>query len=546
MYLRSKTFTRKNGTKKTYLYLVEARRFKDKEHLGKTKVRQITIASLGEQSVIEQKIPQVIKHLMKWSKEKLELLNLTEELKPDEGLEYGLKLIFENIWQQLGLKDIINSLREKTKHQFNLEQVIFSQVLNRVMEPTSELGTYKRWVETIYGLDKFELHQYYRALDFLFSNKDKIEQGLFNNIKNLFNMEVDLVLFDTTSVIYRGDGQKAEQILNYGFSKEKRFDLKQVIIGVLMSKTGIPLAHFVWPGNTNDFTALDKMLQEAKEKFPIRRVVFVFDKGMTSQSNLKKLSQNKEQYIAGVRMRQLKEERQNQLLKIDNMKSIGKNLKAKEVFLNNQRYIVCFNKKRAKEDKQKREEVIARLKENLKTRGLKSLFVSKEYAKYVVVKAEKPFLNTQRIKREEFFDGKYVLTTNNHQLSFKEVIRYYKDLQKIERAFRTLKNELEVGPIYHYTERRIRAHIMVVFLSLVLRIVLEKKLKETKKDFSFSQILTDIKKIKAVKFKVKDKEYVMRTEIQGQAYTAFQALSFKPPPRVLKQPRENLRYVAKM
>lgn len=546
MYIRTKTFTRKNGVKKTYLYLVEARRFKDKDHPKKTKVRQITIASLGEQSVIAKKIPKVISYLIKWSKEKLELLDLVQELKPEEGLEYGPKVIFEKLWQDLGLKEIINALQVRTKHQFNLERVIFSQVLNRIIEPTSELGTYRRWVETVYGLKKFELHQYYRALDFLYAHKDRIEQGLFNNIKDLFNFELDLVLFDTSSIIYRGNGQQAESLLNYGFSKEKRSDLKQVIIGVLMSKQGIPLGHFVWPGNTNDFTALNNMLREAKQKFPIRRVVFVFDKGMTSQDNLEKLTLNQDEYIAGVRLRQLSKEKQKQLLNISDMFLVSENLKAKQVYLNNQRCIVCFNKKRANIDKQKRAEIIARLKENLKKKGLKSLLVSKQYAKYVIIKADKPKLNQKQIKQEQLFDGKFVLTTNNRDLTAKEIVLAYKDLQKVEKAFRSLKTELEIGPIYHFTEKRIKAHIMIAFLGLVLKIALEKKIKQTKKDLSFIQVLSDIKKLKAVKFQVKGKEYVMRTEVKGDAHAAFQALGLRPPPRILKQPKDNTRYVAKM
>lgn len=536
MYIRSKTFTRKNGTQKTYLYLVEARRFKDPNNPKKSKVRQVTIASLGEQEKFQDKIPQVLQHLIKYSKEKLELLDLAQDLSPDEALEFGPKIIFERIWSDLGLDKIINKLQRKTKHQFNLEQALFSSVLNRIVEPKSELATCNLWADNVYGLEKFQLHQYYRSLDFLIEHKPKIEQDLFHNIRDLFNLEVDLVLFDTSSIIYRGDGGRAEEILDYGFSKEKRFDLKQVVIGVLMSKEGLPLAHFVYPGNTNDFSAFPQMLAEAKSKFPIRRVVFVFDKGMTSKKNLQKLVDNHDEYIAGARIKQLSSDKREKLLEKIDMQQVKQNLWAKEVVLDDQRYIVCYNPKQAEKDLQRREEVIARLRENLKTKGLKSLLISKEYSKYVTIKADKPKLNEEKIKAEELFDGIFVLTTNNKDLSPPEVVTAYKDLQKVERAFRCLKTELQIGPIYHHTEPRIRAHIMVAFLALVLRIILEKKLKETEKNLSFSRVLADIKKIKAVKFNVKDKKYVMRTEIQGEAYQAFKVLNLKPPLRILEQP----------
>lgn len=536
MYIRSKTFTRKNGTQKTYLYLVEARRFKDKDNPKKTKVRQVTIASLGEEEKFRAKIPQVIQHLSKYLPEKLELLNMTRDLVPDEALEYGPKLVFERVWSDLGLDQAINRLRQKAKHQFNLERVLFSLVLNRICEPGSELACYDIWADTVYGLEKFPLHQYYRALDFMIEHKERMEQDLFFNIKDLFNLEVDLVLFDTSSIIYRGDGEAAEEILDYGFSKEKRFDLKQVVIGVLMSKQGLPLGHFVYPGNTNDYSAFDQMLEEVRAKFPIRRVVFVFDKGMTSKKNLQRLADEGEEYIAGARVRQFAFDMQQQLLDKAKMRQVKEDLWVRQVILAGQRYIVCFNPERAKKDQQKREEIITKLKENLKTKGLKSLLISKEYAKYVTIKADKPKLNEERIKKEELFDGMFVLTTNNEDLSAPEVVAAYKNLQKVERAFRCLKSELEIGPIYHYTEKRIRAHIMAAFLALVLRITLEKRLKEREKELSFSRILADIKRIKAVKFKVKEKDYVMRTEIQGEAYHAFAALNLAPPPRILESP----------
>jgi transposase len=539
MFIRHKTFIRKNGNKATYLYLVENRRFKDKDKPGKSKVKQITIGSLGRLEVVQSKIPALIKHFDKWAAEKLEFIDMNKDVRVNWSKIYGPKIIFEKIWHELGLADSLTKCAGDDKERkTDPADVVFSQVLNKLLEPKSELAT-SRWVEQVYGLEVYDINHYYRSLDFLIEHKDRIEQDLYAGIKDLFNLEVDLVLFDTSSIIYRGDGGMAEEILDYGFSKEKRFDLKQVVIGVLMSKCGLPLAHFVYPGNTNDFGALRAMLEEAKTKFPIRRIAFVFDKGMTSYDNLKRLAAENDEYIAGVRIRQLSEEKQQQLLTTDGMKKVSPKLRAKEVIFNNQgteeRYIVCFNPEQAEKDRLKREEIIARLKKGLKTKGLKSLLVSKEYAKYVIIKADKPTLNKDRIKKEEFFDGKFALTTNNQSLSPAEVVNAYKDLQKVERAFRCLKSELEIGPIYHYTESRIRAHIMVAFLALVMRITLEKKLKNIDKDLSYLKVLEDVKQIRACKITLKNNSsLVTRTELPGQAHQAFRALKTKIPPRILQ------------
>ena len=137
-----------------------------------------------------------------------------------------------------------------------------------------------------------------------------------------------------------------------------------------------------------------------------------------------------------------------------------------------------------------------------------------------------------KIKAEEKFDGKFVLKTNT-ELDWKEVVLAYKDLWQVEAAFRTLKNELAMGPIYHWTERRIRAHIFVCFLALLLKIILLKRLKTIDRTLSFSKVLQDIKRIKAVKLTLQGSSYIIRTELQGDAHLGFKAAQLKIPPRIV-------------
>ena len=136
---------------------------------------------------------------------------------------------------------------------------------------------------------------------------------------------------DTTSLVYFGDGDKANGILNYGYSKEKRFDLKQVIVGILMTKDGIPIGHEVYPGNTNDIGAFKEMIRAVKTRFRIRRVIIVCDRGMVSEDNIQTLKLDGYEYVVGMRMRQLKEEDAKKILSIKDMASVTKELKGKEV-----------------------------------------------------------------------------------------------------------------------------------------------------------------------------------------------------------------------
>ncbi len=197
--------------------------------------------------------------------------------------------------------------------------------------------------------------------------------------------------------------------------------------------------------------------------------------------------------------------------------------------------MICYNPEQADRDKQKRQEIIGRLVAKLRTQGLKSLLLHKQYSKYLKIRADKPQLDQDKITAEEKFDGKFVLQTNT-DLHWKEVVHTYKDLWQVEAAFRTLKNELAMGPIYHFSERRIRAHIFICFLALVLKLSLHKKLTNINQSVPLSKVLEDLKQIKAVNVTVEHTPYILRTELTGDAHYAFKAAGLKIPPRLLNDP----------
>ncbi|MCK4422950.1 MAG: IS1634 family transposase, partial [Candidatus Omnitrophica bacterium] len=214
-------------------------------------------------------------------------------------------------------------------------------MLNRLLEPKSELVTHQ-WVNTVYGLNKVEdPHQWYRSLDFLIDHKEKLEQDLFTKDMDLFNQTIDVVLMDTTSIVYWGDGGKADKILDYGYSKQKRFDLKQVIVGIFMTKDGIPIGHEVYPGNTNDIKAFKEMIAAIKGRHSIRRVVIVCDRGMVSKENLNNLRKDGYEYVVGMRMRQLRKMDVGSVLETEDMCKVSDTLSAKEIEYEGRRLIVC-------------------------------------------------------------------------------------------------------------------------------------------------------------------------------------------------------------
>ena len=527
MYYRIKSYTNKDGSKRHYLYLVETRR-------SGGRVRQVTLANLGRVDQITQLLPDLLQKLASFT-DKLKVIDRTKALKNQWVKEYGPVVVFDRLWRQLGLNDSVLKYLRKTKLGFDAERVLFSMVLNRLLEPKSELATHE-WAKGLYGIKSVsDLNRWYRALDFLIEQKQQVEQDLFDAQRDLFHDEIDVVLMDTTSLVYWGEGDGAGGLLEYGYSKQKRFDLKQVIVGILMTKDGVPIGHEVYPGNTNDIRAFEAMMHAVAERFQIRRVVIVCDRGMVSKKNLSALERSGYEYVVGMRMRQLKQEDAQKLLDITRMRPVTQALKGREVNLEGKRLVICYNPEQADRDKQKRQEIIGRLIEKLKTRGLKSLLMHKEFSKYLKIRAEKPQLDQDRIAAEEKFDGKFILQTNT-DLHWKEVVHAYKDLWQVEAAFRSLKNELAMGPIYHSTERRIRAHIFVCFLALVLKLSLQKKLTGINPNVPLSKVFEDLKQIKAVNVTVERSEYILRTELAGDAHYAFKAVGLKIPPRLLNDP----------
>ena len=209
------------------------------------------------------------------------------------------------------------------------------------------------------------------------------------------------------------------------------------------------------------------------------------------------------------------------------------NLKVKEVRYKGKRYIVCLNEEEAERERVVREEMVRKLREELVRGGIKGLVGNRGYRRYLRVKGAEVEIDEEVVKREARYDGKYVLLTDS-DLSAEEVALAYKGLWRVESAFRELKNQLEVGPIYHWTESRVRAHVAVCFLALLLEVELERRLREQGVEVSVREVIRDLRRVKAVHLEVKGKEYLARTELSGYAYEAFRAVGVAVPSRVVE------------
>lgn len=546
MFIRKSVAKNKDGSKRVYFQLAECVRIN-----GKPRNRVIANLGRAEESDTQDKIKKMAESLMK-ACEELHLLNLAEDLKAEYSKEYGPYLVFKRLFTELGMEQVVQNAFKDIGADFNITECLFNMILNRISDPASKRQM-TLWESNIEGIENFDLHQYYRALDYLIEQKDKIETDLFFQMRDLFNTELDIVLFDTTTLVYYGegadknnDGEKPEdqELLDYGFSKAHRGDLKQVVVGVLMSKEGIPLGHEVFSGNTNDVTCFSEVISQVKKKYGLSKIILVGDRGMISKGNIKSLEDSKLNYILGYRMRTIsKSERAKVLSQADLRKLTNHKLEYKEVQYQNQRLIVCYNAERAELDRVHREDEVKRLREKIKGSSVKQLISNPQHRKFIKLNDEKTkaSIDEEKIKEDALYDGVFVLTTNT-KLSCLQVVERYKDLWQIENGFRQLKDELEMGPIYHWKDRRIRAHIMICFMAFCLRVALYKKLKiHFKKEmFSFTALMRDLKALHAIGLSINNKQVKIRTELKDGASHIFRAIGMRPPNRVLSTEIQNV------
>jgi len=526
MFFKVKRFKNKDGSLREYLFLVANKRIAGKH-------RQLVIGNLGRLDVLrrEGRIDALAEKLSRFCEE-VTLIDLAKDLTPDWAKDYGVVEVIGKVWEKLGFGSMFKKYLGRRKARKDLAEAIFMLTANRLLAPSSELGIMK-WKERVYhpAWDRLTLTDFYRALDFLVENKEESEIEIFSKTANLFAQKLDLILFDTTSIRYWGEGKT--DLLRHGYSKERRGDLKQLIVGILMTKEGMPVGHEVWPGNMSDMKAFMEILEKVKGKFQIDKIIWVCDRGMVSEDNLKTVQKAGHEYIVGIKMRQLSEAEQRRFLGTEDMLKIHSELYVKEVKVKGEgRYIICYNPTEAFYEKKKREFFKGILSRKVLERTDKEWIMKNGYRKYIDIDSGVIRMNEERLAREEIFDGKWVLLTNT-ELPGREAALYYKSLWQIEASFRDLKHELEANPIYHFTERRIRAHIFVCFLALLLKLTLKKWLQKVDAETTFSEVFEALRKVAAVQFTISRQKVIMRTELPAKAYLAFKAAGMAPPGRIL-------------
>jgi len=440
--------------------------------------------------------------------------------------------VLDGLWRRLGIGTVMTKLLATRRGSAPFERVLFGLVANRALAPSSKLAA-ADWISSdvhIDGLAEVSDDVCYRSMDWLRDVREQLEKEVFHQVANLLNLEVDLLFFDTTSTYFElddadepvarderghpvttdddtatkdgaatdtdtdggatedagnpdpattGEAENSVGFRTWGKSKDSRDDLPQIVIGMAVTRDGIPVRVWCWPGNTSD-SKLIRQVKDDMRDWTLSRVVWVADRGFSSAANRRYLRRGDHHYIIGEKLRSDSPEIKTALSRQGRYTTVAVNMRVKEVKVSeSERFVICHNPDAAQRDAHVRAELLARLGELIDGSDTLTDHKRGELAGRISTKpglnrflrttpSGKLRIDTAKVKTEANLDGKYLLRSSDPTLSATDIAVGYKQLLEVERGWRDMKSIIDLRPVYHRLEDRIRAHVVLCWLALLL------------------------------------------------------------------------------
>jgi transposase len=463
-----------------------------------------------------------------------------------KSLSFGGAYLLRNLWETLGLHTVLKDCLKERSFTSPVEWAAFAMVANRALAPDSKRGV-EEWVREDVALgnpEPIEIQHLYRAMDVLLEYREIIHEKVFWSVADLLNLEVDLIFFDTTSTYFETDtidDELEDSLRRYGHSKDHRPDLPQIVIGLAVTKEGIPVKCWILPGNTQDMTTVERVKNDLMG-WKLSRCVWVMDRGMNSEENRVILQKTGGHYIIGEKLRDNQEVHKKVLAKRGRFLKIRENLEIKEVVIGNgerrRRFILVHNPEEAKKDRATRERILKKIDKYLAELGdqtgkahkksVCALLAHRTMGRFLrQLKSGAIKIDKGKIREEEHLDGKYILSTSDDTLTPEDVALGYKQLLEVERAFRTLKTTLDLRPVYHRKDERIQAHVFLYFLALLLV-----RIAERKTNMTWDRIKAQMERLHLIDFFSKDGHVLQTTEPTSEQVNILKMLKIQSPKRI--------------
>lgn len=496
-----------------------------------------------------------------------ENLKEIEDLVPtDWPLEFvgsrqlGGPWLLNELWEKLGIRKVLTRLLAERKFEMPVERMLFGMVANRVLAPASKLHV-EHWVAEeafIPDLPEVDVHYFYRAMDFLLNAADTIQENVFFSVASLFNLEVDLLFLDTTSTYFEVETEDADVVSKDGEctaglrkrsrnSKDKRPDLPQVVIAFAVTRTGIPVRCWVWPGNESDQNIVTQVKADLN-RWSLGRVIMVQDTGFNSERNRRALQTAGGHYIIGEKLHHGRNgDPVDPLKKRGRYTLLPNGLEVKDIMTDpeseaRRRFVLVRNPDEAKRDQIKRDDVVAETENRLELlkqldgepheKAACELRTHPVYGRYIrQTKTGKLMLDKAKIKRDAQYDGKYLISTSDLGISTEDVVMGYKQLFEIERVFRDMKHLIDIRPVRHRLPDRIRAHVLLCWLGMLLIRVAEDATGKT-----WFQMKKTLSTLQVGIHKTLQGEVWQTGSLRPEVKKLMSILKVAPPPKFLEFP----------
>ena len=549
MYLRTTQRRNKDGSVVRYLALAENVRNAEKGYVEARVVHNFGRADRLDRDALERLVGSIRRVLDNEGTSGASVA--TSGIDIEAVFELGVVHVVRGLWDQLGIGAAIRDKVAQRKLKAPHEAALLAMVAQRLDRPGSKLCCHERWLDRVWlpGARVLSLSQLYRALDILAEHGEAIEEAVFWRSADLFKLDVDLVFYDGTTAWFETDeedqvgetwrGLTFDGLRKRGHSKEGRDNDPQVVIALAVTRDGVPVRSWVFPGNTPDVTTVRKIKEDLRG-MRLGRSLFVGDAGMHSKTNLAELAKGAGRYIVATPLSRLKEVREAVLSHPGRYGNITTNLRAKEVVIGEgerrRRYILCLNAQEATRKRNHRDHLLNLLNAELAAmkgahpKAACRLVASKRFAPYLSTGEDgRPFIDRDKVRRAEHLDGKFVLQTNDDSLSVADVALGYKGMWIIESCFRRLKTTgLGIRPMYHWTAHRITAHVKLCVLALMIQRGAEIQTGQT-----WMRIATDLAAIKAVRYQAEEKTIVQTSKIDADRAAIFKNLGIATPKPIL-------------
>jgi len=478
-----------------------------------------------------------------------EALAAEPDVKVLDSWPYGGVYVLEQLWRELEIDQVLGRSSPS-------ERALFAMTANRALQPYSKLYCHQQWLkEEVFFPDgqDLQLHQLYRAMDHLLVCQAELERAVFFRMADLMNADVDLLFYDTTNVHFEvdeedqalakgPDGIVREPLRKRGKAKNKRYDAPLVTVGLAVTREGLPVRSWVFPGNTADVTTVERVKADLRG-WRLGRCVFVGDAGMNSEENRRQLSLGGGKYILASKMRAGDEVSKQVLTRAGRYREVRENLRVKEVIVGDgerrRRYVVCHNPMEEERQRKHRAKLLELLDAELETlqapadgkghsKRTCELLTSKRFGRFLrQTKRGALQIDRAAVKDDARYDGKWVVTSNDDTLTPEDLALGYKQLMRVEECWRTMKSGLRMRPVFHWAPHRIEAHIKLCVLALLLERIAEIRAGDT-----WRNLVAQLDTIKVVEYTRGEARVRQTTELRPGLLGLLKTIGVARPPQL--------------